>query len=85
MEPSRWVVSDDGIEISQPASSSTAAWPAFRYVLALPRTYLFVMKDAGDKRTFDIPRETLTPPQDIELRAFLADRGLFHPADAGPG
>jgi hypothetical protein len=76
MEPRRWVVSDEGVEISHPGSSSTATWAAFRYGWELPHAYLFVMKDQGDRRTFDIPREPLTPADDEALRATAARHGI---------
>lgn len=76
MEPRRWVVSDDGIEITGPASSSSVAWAALRYALELPHTYLFVMKDPGDKRTFDIPRRPLTPSDDEAVREAVARHAI---------
>jgi hypothetical protein len=76
MEPRQWVVSDEGVEISHSAASVTVAWPAFRYVLELPRAYLFVMRDPGDKRTVDIPRQYLTPSEDEALREVFARHGI---------
>jgi hypothetical protein len=76
MEARQWVVSDEHIEISHPASSSTATWAAFRYVLELPQTYLFVMKDQADNRTFDIPRRPLSPFDDEAIREVIARHGI---------
>jgi YcxB-like protein len=80
MEPRRWIITDDGIEIAHESSSSTMAWAAFRYVLELPHTYLFVLKDQGDRRTFDIPRRPLTAADDEAVRAVITHHGIsFYP------
>lgn len=76
MEPRRWVVSEEGVEISRPESASTATWPAFHYVLELPHAYLFVMRDQGDKRTFDIPRRPLTAADDEAVRDVIARHNI---------
>jgi hypothetical protein len=76
MELRQWVVSDEGVEIAGESSSATAAWAAFRYVLELPHTYLFVLKDPADKRSFDIPRRPLTPSDDEAVRAAIAQHGI---------
>jgi hypothetical protein len=76
MEPPRWVLSDEGIEISHPGSSSAVTWPAFRYALELPHTYLFVMTDPGDRRTFDIPRQPLTAADDEAVRDVVTRHGI---------
>jgi hypothetical protein len=76
MEPRHWTVSDEGIEIAGPSSESTAAWAAFRYVLELPQTYLFVFKDQGDQRTFDIPRRPLSEADDLAVRAAATHHGI---------
>jgi hypothetical protein len=76
MEPRRWAVSGEGIEITGPSSSATAVWAAFRYVLELPHTYLFVLKDPADRRSFDIPRRPLSSSDDEAVRAVIAQHGI---------
>jgi hypothetical protein len=64
------------IEIAHAGSSSTMAWPAFRYVVTLPQAYLFVLKDQADKRTFDIPRRPLTAADDEAVREVVARHNI---------
>jgi hypothetical protein len=76
MEPRDWVITDRAIEIGHDG----AAWSAFQYVLELPHAYVFVMKDRDDKRTFDIPREPLTEPDDAAVRDVITRHGItFYP------
>jgi hypothetical protein len=85
MEPRRWVVSDEGVEISRDSSSASVAWPAFRYVVELPNSYVFVMKDPGDKRSMDIPRRPLTAADDQAVRDVIAHHGImFYPRPMVP-
>jgi hypothetical protein len=45
----------------------------------LPDAYLLYQSESPHTAAFDVPRGTLTPSQDAELRASLADRGLLPP------
>jgi hypothetical protein len=77
MEPRQWVINDQGFEINGDQSSAGAAWEAFRHVWVLPRTYMFVMKDGQDKRTFDIPRQPLSEADDESVREVLTRHGIM--------
>ena len=76
LEPRRWVISDEGVEISRDSTSASVTWPAFSYVLDLPNSYVFVMKDPGDKRSLDIPRRPLTPADDEAVRDVITRHGI---------
>jgi hypothetical protein len=85
MELRRWVLTDDGIEIEGPSSSSSVTWPALHYGLELPHTYLFVLRDQCDRRTFDIPRRPLTAADDEAVREVAARHGIPFPTRPAVG
>ncbi|MCU7729071.1 hypothetical protein ODJ79_35610 [Actinoplanes sp. KI2] len=76
MEPRRWVISDEGVEIAHADNSVTVAWPAFRTMMALSHAYVFVLKDPADRRTIDIPRRPLTEADDAAVRELVARHGI---------
>jgi hypothetical protein len=79
MEPRRWAITEEGIEIAHAGNSVTVAWPAFRMMTALPHACVFVLRDPADRRTFDIPREPLTEADDAAVHEVVARHGIaFH-------
>lgn len=67
----RWLITDDGVEITDDHTSTRATWAAFSRAAALPRAYVLAMRDRNDMRTVDIPREPLTAEDDAALRALF--------------
>lgn len=76
MEPRRWLITDEGIEIAHGDNSAAAAWPAFRMMMALPHAYVFLLKDPADQRTFDIPRGPLTETDAAAVREVVTRHGI---------
>jgi hypothetical protein len=76
MEPRRWVITDEGVEIGHADSSVAVAWPAFRVMMVLRHAYVFELKDPADRRTFDIPRGPLTEADDAAVREVAARHGI---------
>jgi hypothetical protein len=73
----RWVLTDQAIEVSTELTEARSVWAAFAGASVLPKSYLLVMKDRNDRRTFDIPREPLTPEDDQALRAVFQENGIL--------
>jgi hypothetical protein len=76
MEPRRWLITDDGVEITHAGGSVTVAWAAFRTVMTLPHAYVLVLKDPADRRTIDIPRRPLTEADTEAVREVAARNGI---------
>jgi hypothetical protein len=76
MEPRRWLITEEGVEIAHDGGSTTVGWRAFRLAMTLPHAYVFVLKDRSDRRTVDIPREPLTESDVAAVHETLARHGI---------
>lgn len=76
-EPRLWTINDDGLRSGNRLGSTCWTWTQVRRVVERPDVYLLYQSDSPHTATFDVPRETLTPDQDSEFRAFLTARGLL--------
>jgi hypothetical protein len=76
-EPRQWTINDDGLRSGNRLGSCSWTWIQVHRVVERPDVYLLYPSESPHTATFDVPRDTLTPDQDSEFRAFLTDRGLL--------
>jgi hypothetical protein len=72
--PRRWVITEHGLTSSTEVTSAEYRWPAFRRLIVWPHAYLL---RTGEGIIIDVPRQPLTPDEDIALRAVLRSHGLL--------
>src|SRR5262249_36060187 len=75
--PRRGPIDDDGVRSGHRPGSTRRGWAPVRRGVGRPEVYLLYQSESMNTATFDIPRDTLTPDQDGEIRALLAARGLL--------
>jgi hypothetical protein len=68
----RWLLTDEGIEVSTALTEARSAWTAFGAAAIHPTAYVLTMRDRADTRAFDIPRGPLDEQDDEALRAAFA-------------
>jgi hypothetical protein len=76
-EPRRWTITDEDLKAANTLGSVRWTWIQVKRVVERPEVYLLYQTDSPHTATFDVPRDTLTPTQDTEFRAFLSTRGLL--------
>jgi hypothetical protein len=76
-EPRRWTITEEELKAGSRLSSVRWTWIQVKRVVERPEVYLLYQSDSPHTATFDVPRDTLTPAQDTEFRAFLAGLGLL--------
>jgi hypothetical protein len=76
-EPRQWTITDDELRVANRLGSVRWAWIQVTRAVERPDVYLLYQSDSPHTAAFDVPRDTLTPTQDSEFRAFLADRGML--------
>ena len=76
-EPRHWTIDDDALRSGNRLGSVRWTWIQVHRLVERPEVYLLYQSDSPHTATFDIPRDSLTPAQDGEFRAFLTDRGLL--------
>jgi hypothetical protein len=76
-EPRLWTIDDEQLRAANSLGSVRWTWPQVRRVDERPEVYLLYQSDSPHTAPFDVPRDTLTPDQDAQFRAFLAGRGLL--------
>ncbi|MDP9796741.1 hypothetical protein J2S43_005253 [Catenuloplanes nepalensis] len=72
--PREWLITDEALESTTPIGSTTWNWAGIHYALRIPHAYFFRAEEGG--RSFDVPREPLTPEQEQTLEDFIVERGL---------
>jgi len=72
--PRTWVITDHGLDSSTDLTRLWWAWKGLRDVDVRSGAYVFRHKSGA---LFDVPRAPMTPSDEAELSAFLADAGLL--------
>jgi hypothetical protein len=76
-EPRKWTIDDEELRSGNRLGSVRWTWIQVKRVVEHPDAYLLYRSDSPHTATFDVPRDTLTPAEDAEFRAFLSARGLL--------
>lgn len=76
-EPRHWTIDDEHLRAANRLGSVRWTWTQVRRAEEHPDAYLLYQSDNPHTAAFDVPRDTLTPAQDAELRTLLAGRGLL--------
>jgi hypothetical protein len=76
-DPRQWTITDEELRAANRLGSVRWKWIQVHRVTEHPDVFLLYQSDNPHTAAFDVPRDTLTPEQDNEFRAFLTGRGLL--------